>query len=269
MAELEAAKAAAKNAGRQASNKPPTSDGGTVSTDIDAMVGRRALARPKRVADGSIRAQPVGKSDRRLPRMTLRVSAGQPGQIAALKKSLVHSSSSNSSRHFNALLRAGARHLGHALQAEKPASPTLADTTRNFSKGREKDAQEPAAPPSGGERRDEELTLHADVAWDPLALFTANAAPASAVVPRAAAGLEPVVAQLVRSIAWGGDRRRGTARLELGGRYAGAVVRVHASGDALSIELDAPPGVDGAELGARLGERLAARGLRVDSVVVR
>jgi hypothetical protein len=157
-----------------------------------------------------------------------------------------------------------------APQAEKPASPTLADTTRNFSKGHEKDEQERAAPPSGGERRgDEEFTPHADVAWDPLALFAANAAPASAGEPRVAAGLEPVVTQLVRSIAWGGDRRRGTARLELGGRYAGAVVRVDASGDALSIELDVPPGVDGAELGARLGERLAARGLRVDSVVVR
>jgi hypothetical protein len=71
-------------------------------------------------------------------------------------------------------------------------------------------------------------------------------------------------------VAWGGDRRRATARIELGGaHYAGAAVRIDADGDSLTIELEAPPGVDASELGARLSERFAARGLRVDSLLVR
>jgi hypothetical protein len=86
----------------------------------------------------------------------------------------------------------------------------------------------------------------------------------------ASPGLDPLVGELLRSIAWGGDRRRGTARIELGsGRYRGTTLRVDVVGDRLQIDLEAPAGVDASELGARLSERFEARGLRVDSLLVR
>jgi hypothetical protein len=78
------------------------------------------------------------------------------------------------------------------------------------------------------------------------------------------------VGELLRSLAWGGDRRRGTARIELGaGRYGGTTLQVDVVGEGLCIDLEAPPGVDAAALGARLAERFAARGLRVESLTVR
>lgn len=83
-------------------------------------------------------------------------------------------------------------------------------------------------------------------------------------------GLDPLLSELVRAIAWGGDRRRGTVRLELGGsRYAGTSVLIRAEGRELSIEVEAPLGVDAAELAARLRERLGGRGLRVCRLSVR
>jgi len=82
--------------------------------------------------------------------------------------------------------------------------------------------------------------------------------------------LDPLVGELVRAIAWGGDRRRGAARLELGGsRFAGASVVVHAEGRELTIELDAPRHLDGVELGERLRKRLESKGLVVRAVTLR
>jgi hypothetical protein len=110
-------------------------------------------------------------------------------------------------------------------------------------------------------------------AVDPLALFGVTGAGLSEAVappPRSPATIDPLVSELLRSIAWGGDRRRGTARIELGsGRYGGTALKVEVVGERLQIDLDAPPGVDASELGARLSERFAARGLLVDSLIVR
>ena len=105
--------------------------------------------------------------------------------------------------------------------------------------------------------------------WDPLALVANPAGPAPSTAASVAAHVEPALADAVRTIAWGGDRRRGVARHQLGGRYEGASIRVDASDGRLSVELDAPPGIDAAELAERLGERLRARGLDVDSLSVR
>lgn len=81
---------------------------------------------------------------------------------------------------------------------------------------------------------------------------------------RSLAGLEPIVEQLVRAVAWSGDRRRGAARIELGGSsFGGAKLWIESDGNALRIELDAPPGVDASLLAARLTARLEARGLQV------
>lgn len=87
--------------------------------------------------------------------------------------------------------------------------------------------------------------------------------------PSVASLLDPLVAELVRSIAWGGDRRRGAARLELGGkRFGGASVVVHADGKAIALEIAAPAHADAHELGERLRERFEARGLTVRTVTL-
>lgn len=140
-------------------------------------------------------------------------------------------------------------------------------------------AEPPARPAPGAEtgaspsEADAVLDWPLRGCWDPLALVGVPAAPAmspaASPVASIASQVEPLVAEAVRSIAWGGDRRRGVARLQLGGRYDGASIRVDASDGRLSVELDAPPGIDAAELAERLGERLRARGLDVDSVSVR
>jgi hypothetical protein len=76
--------------------------------------------------------------------------------------------------------------------------------------------------------------------------------------------------EVVRSIAWGGDRRRGTARIELGGsRFAGATLVVHADGDRLCVELEVPSGVDADELSERLTRRFAEKGLVLHELNVR
>jgi len=73
---------------------------------------------------------------------------------------------------------------------------------------------------------------------------------------------ERLVSDVVRSLAWGGNQRRGAAKLELGGeRYGGTRLVVEVDGDRLRLQVDAPPGVDSEELRARLAERFARRGL--------
>lgn len=118
---------------------------------------------------------------------------------------------------------------------------------------------------------------------DPLALVLASPAaaaspvmteaaptPSVASVPGSAGGLDAVLAaEVVTRVAWGGDRRRGVARLELGGELAGAVVVVRGEGREISLELSIPEGSHAAGLPERLSARLAARGLVVREVVVR
>lgn len=88
------------------------------------------------------------------------------------------------------------------------------------------------------------------------------AEPAGEVAPRARVSLEELLPQLVRRIAWAGDRRRGSVQLELGaGRHAGTIVTVHADDGRVRVEVQ---GSD--ELRARIGERLAGHGLEVESV---
>lgn len=99
------------------------------------------------------------------------------------------------------------------------------------------------------------------------ALGLANHPPEGAGGPRGVLSLDPLVTELVRAVAWGGDRRRGAARLELGGsRFGGTSVVVHAEGRELTLELDAPAHVDTEELAARLTQRLESRGLVVRSL---
>jgi hypothetical protein len=109
---------------------------------------------------------------------------------------------------------------------------------------------EPAAPPP----------------FEPFAVLLGSLGAFEAPAERGLAPLpERLVAEIVRNIAWGGDRRRGAARIELGGeRFGGTRVTIEVEGDRLRLSLDAPPGVDAVALRQRLTERLERRGLTVE-----
>lgn len=93
------------------------------------------------------------------------------------------------------------------------------------------------------------------------------AAPEAA--PRALASLEHLVPALVRRIAWSGDARRGTARLEIGaGVLAGSTLLVHADEGQVRVQLSVPPGIDAVSWQRRIAERLASRNIAAESVEV-
>jgi len=111
------------------------------------------------------------------------------------------------------------------------------------------------------------LTRHA-AALAPFPSFAERPAEAP-VEARAAASLEDLLPQLVRRVAWGGDRRAGTVRLELGaGALAGATLLIHAEDGRVRVELRAPAGTDAAGWRDRIHDRLTARGLLVDGVTI-
>lgn len=106
--------------------------------------------------------------------------------------------------------------------------------------------------------------------FDPLALLASPVAFHDAAPSREFSPSPVWVSETIRRIAWGGDRQRGTARIELGaGPYAGSALQVQAEGGALTLEVTAPPGVDATALVEHIGERLRERGLRIESVRVR
>jgi len=81
--------------------------------------------------------------------------------------------------------------------------------------------------------------------------------------------VEDLLPGLVRRVAWSGDGRRGTIRLEIGaGALEGATLLVQTDDQRVSIHLNAPSGVDVHEWRARIGRRLAAKGLSVDLLEV-
>jgi hypothetical protein len=117
----------------------------------------------------------------------------------------------------------------------------------------------------------------ADAELDPLArslaLPAAVTAPPAAPLPVAASATPDAadtraLEDAVRRIAWGGDRRRGVARLELGGSYAGTVVTIRGEGREVALRLEVPRGASVNRLPERLVERLEARGLTVTAVEV-
>jgi hypothetical protein len=101
-----------------------------------------------------------------------------------------------------------------------------------------------------------------------LALSDGRAGPVQ-VETRIRSSLEDLLPELVRRVAWSGDGRRGTVRLELGaGELAGATLLVHADDGRVRLQLSVPPGVSARGWGERIAERLGARGLVVDGVEV-
>lgn len=77
------------------------------------------------------------------------------------------------------------------------------------------------------------------------------------------------VEEVVRRVAWGGDRRSGVARIELGGAHLGTAIVVRGTGREVSLSIEVGRGSDVGELPARLLERLRARGLDVTELEVR
>jgi hypothetical protein len=76
--------------------------------------------------------------------------------------------------------------------------------------------------------------------------------------------MEELLPQLVKRIAWAGDRRRGSVQMELGaGRHAGTTVTVHSDDGRVRVELQ---GHHVEELRTRINDRLRRRGLDVVAV---
>ncbi len=108
----------------------------------------------------------------------------------------------------------------------------------------------------------------------PLGDVTSGGAPAACGDERGAA-IGPrgvldaaLVAEVVQRVSWGGDRRRGVARLELGGELSGVVVVVEGEGRDIGLGISAPPGRNFDGLRERLEARLVARGLSVRELSV-
>jgi len=94
---------------------------------------------------------------------------------------------------------------------------------------------------------------------------------ASALPPAPAAreDLQQLISGLSRRVAWGGDRRKGSARIELGaGALAGATLVVHTDQREVRVELELPAGSGASDWQQRIIERLEGRGFAVHSVTV-
>ena len=123
---------------------------------------------------------------------------------------------------------------------------------------------------------------HGDGDLDPMARQAAQLAPpqtmttaapveleTAAAQTNARVSLEELVPQLVKKIAWSGDAQRGMVRMELGaGDLAGGTLTVSAENGRVSVHVAAPPGTDAGEWKSRIANRLAARGIAVDTVHV-
>ena len=81
--------------------------------------------------------------------------------------------------------------------------------------------------------------------------------------------MEQLMSKLVRRVAWSGNARTGTARLELGaGELEGATLMIHADNGAVRVVIDLPPGVDRAAWRDRIAGKLGTRGLHVEDVEI-
>lgn len=139
-------------------------------------------------------------------------------------------------------------------------------------------------PPSAERRRGREVEVADEDAGDaierPVVLWEGSGPPASSVAgpaaPSSGTGSSGSFAELVRAVAIGGDARRATVRLELGGgalgRDKGALV-VHGEGDEVAIDLalggEGSATIDVDRLVRRVAARLEQKGVRVRAFDVR
>jgi hypothetical protein len=182
----------------------------------------------------------------------------------------------NKSISFKQLL-AEARSMLHPVKrdawsvSELPDSPKAPEINPDPAARREEQAVPVSAEPGLSEIDPLELALA------PMPVPNAAPHPGSGLgvvaEPRGAFGslaFETVLLEsIVKRVSWGGDRRRGVARLELDGAYAGTTLWVRGEGSALEIEIRLGAGLDSIDLPERLLGRLRARGLEVSAVDVR
>jgi hypothetical protein len=159
---------------------------------------------------------------------------------------------------------------GDGAAAAGPSAAAPARHKRGFDEPAPGKHHEPAETPLDSVAR-HAAQLAPPMAHEPVApqVLLPPAAAAAAPEVRAHASLEDLLPALVRKVAWTGDGRRGTVRLELGaGALSGATLLVHTDEGRVRVHLDAPSGADVEQWRARITQRLAARGLAVDSVEV-
>jgi hypothetical protein len=183
--------------------------------------------------------------------------------------------------------------LGTLAHGSKPDRPEGGPARREGRPVAEEAVAEPAPPrgsdreaPGHGESDDGEreargsepepagMEPHADPIFRALAHAGPRLPPPAETLPAPNAALLPelerLLTRLVKRAAWGGDGRRGTARLELGaGPLEGATLLVQADGGEVSIDLELPAGAAAGPWRERLFERLSARGLVVRDLTVR
>jgi hypothetical protein len=170
---------------------------------------------------------------------------------------------------FRTLLHAGFR----LLPQSEPTAPSMevsdgGGTATKRPAGQEREGGSSA---EGGRVDPLELALAAPPGLPAGAFSPPPAAAAIASgAPLVAVPIDPMLlAGVVRRLVWGGDRRRGVARLELDGAFAGMSILLTGEGRALEVELVAGPGLEGTRLAERLLARLGARGIAVRSCEVR
>jgi hypothetical protein len=166
----------------------------------------------------------------------------------------------------SASLKASSAPFGEVLHAGKgPPAPAGGDPRNpRDPAGRERDHQRHEDPADPHVRQAAQLGPPPGLAGGEI--VSQATAPPPAGGP-ARASLEDLLPALVRRVAWSGDGRRGTVRLELGsGMLAGAELVVQADEGRVRVQLRAPAGVDLGPLRERIAARLAARGLALDEV---
>jgi hypothetical protein len=160
-----------------------------------------------------------------------------------------------------------------------PRASALASAPATASASAFAHASAAAAPPAAPRAHQRSSKDEGDL-LDPSARTAAQLAPPPGVAPRAEtsapqaasearATLDELLPAVVRRIAWSGDARRGTVRIEIGaGELEGARILVHAEDGRVRVEMQVPPGADAAAWRARIEARFRARGIATDSVEV-
>ncbi len=141
----------------------------------------------------------------------------------------------------------------------RPASPVAVNTDRHSETPTDTDSAQ-HAPAADNATVDPLVRSLASARAEPVAQATVNIAPDMPVLLR----------RLVRRIAWGGNGRKGGARIEIGcGVLSGATVMVDVDGGDVNVAIELPPGMDDHAWRSALESRFAARGLSVASLEVR
>jgi hypothetical protein len=150
---------------------------------------------------------------------------------------------------------AAVRSPERAATTTTTTTTTITTTTHPVKPVVDEDKPKPKTKPTEADILDPTTRITASLAPP---MPSAIAGPTEQVTQRARVSLEELVPQVVRRIAWGGDRTKGSVHLEL---VSGEKVTVHAEGRRVRVEVEG-----NADLERRIGSRLRAAGIEVESV---